>query len=210
MSAAWRTGRRSARPSPSVRRANRSGSPPSGGSHATCHGCCWRRTRRSSRHSRRPGAGTRCPRRPGRGWPTGCAPHRRRRAGDSRRSASGLRRGGPHRAIQAAGGRGTRATTRDSSSSAPAKVGGADPLIATQIAPATRRGVRSRGTAPLTGVVQIGVWSDGEDADGVLTQPGDSPQTSRRAASAVTPRFSPTSRKLLRSPSRSPKRASTA
>ena len=34
--------------------------------------------------------------------------------------------------------------------------------------------------------------------------------TSRRAASAVTPRLSPTSRKLLRSPSSSPKRASTA
>ena len=41
-------------------------------------------------------------------------------------------------------------------------------------------------------------------------RPATARLTRRRAASAVTPRFSPTSRKLLRSPSSRPKRASTA
>ena len=41
-------------------------------------------------------------------------------------------------------------------------------------------------------------------------RPATARLTKRRAASAVTPRLSPTSRKLLRSPSSKPKRASTA
>ena len=66
-------------------------------------------------------------------------------------------------------------------------------------------------------------WPQSEAADGVRgdsqaarmrtassRRPATARLTSRRAASAVTPRFSPTSRKLLRSPSSRPKRASIA